>query len=976
MSEKVFDSLHVKVGSMDDTFINNPKSVAGQFSASKAYAAGDYVYYNRKLYCFTAAHAAGAWTGSDASEATVSGELSALKADLTEMPDAKKSDAEGTDLDITDQNGNVIARFKNGHIEVKNFDSSDLPSIVQLEAAVGLVGNVVKTVNGESPDASGEVEIDTGTEATDTTSSSADLYLCDDNGNVIAYFADGHIITKNFDSSDIDVNAVKTVNHVLPDSSGNVDVAIIPDPSDIADAVDDYLDEHPVVASASGIVSVADYNAVGDGETDDSAAIQNAVDANYDVYFESNKTYYLASPVIIDHDIKLHGGENTVIKTKTPSGGVASRAFVIEGTKKKTTTLTSNYTSQSGNTDNCVNRFTFADISGINIGDIFVIAATDQYYNYSRQYYYLGGTLPITDIYDGHIYSCMNMPWDIENTANVSVEVYEAPVAIVENLHFVSDHDSIGHYIYCLTLSHCKNSIIRNCTFTTIDSGISIGQSVNCIVDGVTLAKSKWDNALTGDQYGISVNSSTNTIIERVLTTCAQHSITVTGSFPSINTLVRNCNLTSECRAPGLDTHESTYNLTIEDCVLGSVSLNGTATMNRCRVINNRRTSNSQLFVYVYGSHNPEWSKVRITNTIFDGTGVYVEHAGVQSPIQAFDNIIGSLEIENCYGGMLYYEPTVTSDILSNTIKNLMIRNWANCHYIRFNGVNRIESMSIEDSTFRHNFFINDGNLAHGVITTNIENLDIRSASPLTHKVTVSKSASRGESYSLPENVPIQLSSGNSSAKFLICGSKLTSDNSSDYVVGNVSGADGAALVRETSSAAVLTIDANGNPVYTQGSNTSPLSFYPVGLLYAKETSVMRIAASIKNTGATNGATFKPMIAIVDSDGKITYRGGGTEKTATAEGEEVAVSRTVTAGCVAMGYMYCSSPISSSETTFEDFSITCTPLFAPADPDEQYTAKRLTGDGTILSLEGVNNIMSSENTFGIQFAVDYIANPV
>ena len=85
MSEKIFDSLHVKVGGMDDTFINNPKSVAGQFSASKAYAAGDYVYYNRKLYCFTAAHAAGAWTGSDASEATVSGELTAIKADLTEL---------------------------------------------------------------------------------------------------------------------------------------------------------------------------------------------------------------------------------------------------------------------------------------------------------------------------------------------------------------------------------------------------------------------------------------------------------------------------------------------------------------------------------------------------------------------------------------------------------------------------------------------------------------------------------------------------------------------------------------------------------------------------------------------------------------------------------------------------------------------------------------------------------------------------
>lgn len=34
-----------------------------------------------------------------------------------------------------------------------------------------------------------------------------DLYICDDSGNVIAEFSDGHIKTKNFDSSDIDVDS-------------------------------------------------------------------------------------------------------------------------------------------------------------------------------------------------------------------------------------------------------------------------------------------------------------------------------------------------------------------------------------------------------------------------------------------------------------------------------------------------------------------------------------------------------------------------------------------------------------------------------------------------------------------------------------------------------------------------------------------------------------------------------------------------
>lgn len=39
---------------------------ARAFSESVSYATGDLVLYNGALYVFTAAHAAGAWTGSDA----------------------------------------------------------------------------------------------------------------------------------------------------------------------------------------------------------------------------------------------------------------------------------------------------------------------------------------------------------------------------------------------------------------------------------------------------------------------------------------------------------------------------------------------------------------------------------------------------------------------------------------------------------------------------------------------------------------------------------------------------------------------------------------------------------------------------------------------------------------------------------------------------------------------------------------------
>ena len=57
--------------------------IAPTFSASTAYTAGQYVWYDSgsgaKLYRFTADHAAGAWTGTDATEVKLGNDVSALK---------------------------------------------------------------------------------------------------------------------------------------------------------------------------------------------------------------------------------------------------------------------------------------------------------------------------------------------------------------------------------------------------------------------------------------------------------------------------------------------------------------------------------------------------------------------------------------------------------------------------------------------------------------------------------------------------------------------------------------------------------------------------------------------------------------------------------------------------------------------------------------------------------------------------------
>ena len=725
-------------------------------------------------------------------------------------------------------------------------------------------------------------------------------------------------------------------------------------------------------------VTPEDYGAVGDGTTDDSEAVQDAVDAGYAVYFASNKTYYLASQVDIDHDCHLFGGENTVIKTKTPTGGVVNNGIVIQGTIKKTTTMTTDYTS-NGNTDNCNNKFTLSDMTDINIGDIMVITATDQYYHYAREYYYLGATLLITDIYDGHIYTSNSMPWDITNSENVSVKIYNAPTAIVENIKFVSDLESIGSYKYLLAFLFCKNSIARNCELTQMAHGMEVARCVNTEINSLNLSKSKYDNSLSGDGYGINVYSSTQTNIVRTMATCAQHAITITGDYPSINTYIRMCELTSECRSPGLDTHESTYNLVVEDCTLGTAALNGTCFINRCKVVNNKRVTTNQMGLSLYGSHKPEWSKIVIKDTVFDGTLINILQSSTQNPIQAYDNVFGDIRIENCSGISITYSTTTDATILSNTVNSMSVLSCSG-NKIAVGGSGKIKMLEINRTKFSNKLFITDNNENHGIVLDNIEYLDFNDVNPLTHKVCVNRDT-LGENFVLPEGVAIQLSSTNQSAKYIVCGLNLVSDDIDDYIVGQVGGSAGGTLTRSVATGAnipTIEFDTNGDIVFSQNSTNSNFCLYPVGLISAKEQSAFNVTAKIVNSGETSGATFRPAIAIVDKKtGKLVDRYFGTAQTATSEGVTISYTKIMSPEQVALPYFYCSGAVSQSVTTFTEYSVTMTPRFAPpvVPEDEEFTAIRMTGDGTIKSLSGVNNIMCSDQNFHVTIKADYVNSP-
>ena len=170
------------------------EEIAEAWDASKTYAAGDYVSYNRKFFRSKKdsnteqTPEEGQWwkelgdVSNDVAHRidTLSESVSGMETEIETMPNVKETTETEADLYICDESGNVIGKFVSGQIITKGFNSA----------------TVIGTM--------------------DTSESNADFYICDANGNVIAEFADGHIITKNFDSGDF-IGIPESVSGLLTD---------------------------------------------------------------------------------------------------------------------------------------------------------------------------------------------------------------------------------------------------------------------------------------------------------------------------------------------------------------------------------------------------------------------------------------------------------------------------------------------------------------------------------------------------------------------------------------------------------------------------------------------------------------------------------------------------------------------------------------------------------------------------------------
>jgi hypothetical protein len=162
--------------------------------------------------------------------------------DWVESDLVTSSSTNSSDLSFCDENGNVLIKSKDGHLQTKNFDSKQVVTkLTTIEE--GAEVNDVDTTNSNHSDLEMSDENDNvlvkffsggiktknfdsrDLRQTDNGLEAVDFNICDNNGNDIVEFRNGHIKTKNFNSNTLPKNTKDSIASILS-SLNNLNLVI------------------------------------------------------------------------------------------------------------------------------------------------------------------------------------------------------------------------------------------------------------------------------------------------------------------------------------------------------------------------------------------------------------------------------------------------------------------------------------------------------------------------------------------------------------------------------------------------------------------------------------------------------------------------------------------------------------------------------------------------------------------------------
>lgn len=330
------------------------------------------------------------------------------------------------------------------------------------------------------------------------------------------------------------------------------------------------------------------FGAVGDGLTDDTAAIQSAINSGNPVVFKAGKTY-VTGKITIDSDsyIDLNGakliGKNTII-------------FDCKGTEAGTTTLAADY--HAGDKFIELN-----DTSNIKVGDLlFIHDDNNVFYTAENTDFYASGVVEVTTIGPAGVGIFPTIPFDLYRVSAQAV-VYNPISVTIKNGAGFKFNDTYTSAIY---LTGCKNSVISGLhdTENNLNCCIATSHCLNTVISECVLESAE----PTTPNYIISNGGgSYNTKIVNCNILSTWHSFSNNGVYAICNTIVDKCLFKASTANAAYRDHGCGIHTTIRDTVLNGAVFSNDAIMENCRVLERDNGGVGEIIIQISDVRKPSF---------------------------------------------------------------------------------------------------------------------------------------------------------------------------------------------------------------------------------------------------------------------------------------------------------------------------------------------------------------------------------
>lgn len=482
------------------------------------------------------------------------------------------------------------------------------------------------------------------------------------------------------------------------------------DPAVIEQAVDDWLDDNPqatttvqdgslteskftsatLIAMKNDCVTPEMFGAVGDGITDDTQAVSNAIENGKRVVF-ADKSYKIGT-INVDKSVDLVGRDGTKIIT-----GAHTSAMSFAPTLKARLYMAEDY-SQTDTEDSGFTKIKLTSTGTAKVGDLVHIYS-DQVYVPARSYYVKGCVALITkiDTETDTIYINFAMPFDLLAEGTV-IDVYEPLNVKISKIEFRSDLDLTANTgTNGVMITHGAFCDIEDCKFYGFTTELSLTRCVMSSVSGCSFEYAKPSSSLPWDGYGIMVASCNVTTIRNITANCGQHAISTGGTIPVFGTVIRDSRLFAECGEHAIGMHENDHDCVLFDSVVGGIWCSGNCTLENIRITKGKDGG----VVLLTGNPGDRKTNALFRNVTFDELTYINLSAYPQNPASAYSNDFGNLIFENCIGGYLrLIDLTENEYVTGSQIDLISVDHWKDCRGFVLNyGV--ISELSLTSLIFR-----------------------------------------------------------------------------------------------------------------------------------------------------------------------------------------------------------------------------------------------------------------------------------